>query len=74
LPLFSSLEFLPGGKKITTVLDSSESYFCSKQPTQITTRISYKDPNETNLTQTIRHNLEIYRDLGYTTLPQSKME
>jgi hypothetical protein len=74
LPLFRSLEFLPGGKKITTLLDSSESYFCSKQPTQITTRISYKDANETNLTQTIRHNLEIYRDLGYTTLPQSKME
>lgn len=69
LPLFSSLEFLPGGKKITTFLDTSESYFRSKQPTQITTRISYKDAGDAKLMQTIRHNLEIYRDIGYTTSP-----
>jgi hypothetical protein len=70
LPLFSSLEFLPGGKKITAFLDSSASYFQSSQPAQITTRISYKDAGETKLTQTIRHNLEIYRSIGYTTQPQ----
>ena len=70
LPLFHALEFLPGGKKITTFLDSSESYFRSKQPVQITTRISYKDAGDTKLTQTIRHNLEIYRDIGYTSPPQ----
>jgi len=70
LPLFSALEFLPGGKKITTFLDASESFFRSKQPTQITARISYKDAGDAKLTQTIRHHLEIYRDIGYTTLPQ----
>jgi hypothetical protein len=70
LPLFTSLEFLPGGKKITTFLDTSESYFRSQQPALITTQISYKDAGDEKLTQTIRHNLEIYRDIGYTTLPQ----
>ena len=70
LPLFNSLEFLPGGKKITTFLDTSESFFRSEQPPVITARISYKDAADEKLTQTIRHNLEIYRDIGYTTLPQ----
>jgi len=70
LPLFHALEFLPGGKKITTFLDTSESFFRSKQPAQVTTRISYKDACDVKFTQTIRHNLEIYRDIGYTTLPQ----
>lgn len=70
LLLFHSLEFLPGGKKITTFFDTTESYFRSEQPAVITTRIFYKDASGTNLTQTIRHNLEIYRDIGYTTLPQ----
>lgn len=70
LPLFSSLEFLPGGKKISAFLDTSESYFRSGQPTQITARVTYKDARDTKLTQTIRHNLEIYRNIGYTTPPQ----
>jgi len=70
LPLFSGLEFLPGGKKISTFFDTSETYFSSKQPAQITTRISYKDAGDIKVTHTIRHNLEIYRDIGYATLPQ----
>ena len=74
LPLFNALAFLTGEKKIITLLDSNESYFFSKQPTQITTRVSYKDAGGVDEMQTIRHNLEIYRDLAYTTLPQSGME
>src|SRR5437763_2178405 len=65
LPLFSALEFLPGGKEITTFLDSSASYYGSKQPLQITARIAYKDASGAKLTNTIRHNLEIYREIGY---------
>ena len=41
LPLFSQLEFLPGGKEITTYLDRSVSYFRSQQPSGITTQITY---------------------------------
>ncbi|MBZ5546437.1 MAG: hypothetical protein LAO22_00540 [Acidobacteriia bacterium] len=65
LPLFSALEFLPGGKEISTFLDSSASYFRSQQPEQITTRISYQDARGGRFTNAIHHNLEIYRAIGY---------
>ena len=65
LPLFRALDFLPGGKEISTFLDSSASYFRSKQPVQITTRITYRDERGGKLSNTIRHNLEIYREIGY---------
>jgi len=71
LPLFHALEFLPGGKEISTVLDSSVSYFRSQQPEQITTRIYYRDELGEKLTNTIRHNLEIYREIGYAVRPGS---
>ncbi len=73
LPLFRALEFLPGGKDITTILDTSVSYFRSKQPVQITTDISYRDSRGTKFSSTIRHNLEIYRQIAYippSTNPQ----
>jgi len=65
LALFRALEFLPGGKEISTFLDSSASYFRSKQPVDITTRISYRDARGGKFTNTIHHNLEIYRAIGY---------
>jgi hypothetical protein len=65
LPLFRALEFLPGGKEIGTFLDSSASFFRSRQPVEITTRISYQDARGAKFTNTIRHNLEIYREIGY---------
>ncbi len=65
LPLFRALEFLPGGKEISTFLDSSASFFRSKQPVEITTRISCQDARGARFTNTIRHNLEIYREIGY---------
>jgi hypothetical protein len=65
LPLFSALEFLPGGKEISTFLDSSASFFRSKQPVAIATHISYQDVRGERFTNTIRHNLEIYREIGF---------
>jgi hypothetical protein len=67
LPLFRMLEFLPGGKEISTVVDTSASYFQRQQPVEMTTRISYRDAGGAKLTNTIRHNLEIYREIGYAT-------
>jgi len=67
LPLFRALAFLPGGKEISTLLDTSTSYFRSNQPTQITTRIFYSDFWDVKFSNSIHHNLEIYRDIGYTT-------
>ena len=68
LPLFSQLEFLPGGKEIRTYLDRSTSYFRSQQPVEITTQITYTDASGKRHSNTIRHNLEIYRAIGYTSL------
>ena len=67
LPLFNQLEFLPGGKEITTHLDRSASYFRSEQPVKITTHITYSDAGGAQHSNTIRHNLEIYRGIGYTS-------
>jgi hypothetical protein len=69
LALFRALEFLPGGKNISTILDTSVSYFRSKQPVEITTDISYRDSRGNKFSNSIRHNLEIYRDIAYAPLP-----
>jgi hypothetical protein len=69
LPLFNQLAFLPGGKEILNFLDSSASYFRSRQPVRITTQITYKDEHGRRHSNTIRHNLEIYRKIGYASLP-----
>jgi len=66
-PLFSQLEFLPGGKEISTHLDRSTSYFRSRQPVEITANITYKDEADATYSKTIRHNLEIYRNIIYTS-------
>jgi hypothetical protein len=63
--LFTALEFLPGRKEISTFLDTSSSYFRSEQPTHITTRITFQDAQGGKHSNTIRHNLEIYRDIGF---------
>lgn len=63
LALFHALEFLPGGKEISTFFDSSASFFRSKQPTTITARITYTDSQSRKYSHAIRHNLEIYRDM-----------
>ena len=73
LPLFTALEFLPAGKEISTFLDTSSSYFRSKQPTQITTAITYQDAQHREFSNTIRHNLEIYREIGFVRAPSSDL-
>ncbi len=65
MPLFRDLAFLPGGKEISTLVDTSASYFQCGQPTQITVSISWRDRSGESFQTTIRHNLEIYRDIGY---------
>lgn len=65
LPLFKNIEFLPPQKEISTFLDTSASYFRRKGPTRIVSRISYQDADGTGYSDTIKHNLEIYRGIGY---------
>ena len=65
LPLFGNIEFLAPHKTITTFLDSSGSYFGSGGPTKISARVAYKDFRGTKKVATIKHDLEIYREIGF---------
>lgn len=65
LPLFSDLLFLPPGKKITTFLDSSAAYFDREEATSITASIVFRNRAGKALKNIIRHNLEIYKEIGY---------
>ncbi|HSP62725.1 MAG TPA: hypothetical protein VLQ90_07080 [Pyrinomonadaceae bacterium] len=72
LPLFGNIEFLAPHKTITTFLDSSGSYFSSGGPTKISARITYHDFRGTKKVATIRHDLEIYREIGFIRRPDSQ--
>ena len=65
MPLFRKIEFMPPDKKITTFLDTSSSYFERRQPTEIETTISFSDRHGKHYKNQIKHNLDIYRDIGY---------
>ena len=67
LALFSKLEFLPPGKEISTHLDHSATYFRSEQPVEITANITYNDEAGEAYAKSIRHNLEIYRNILFTS-------
>ena len=72
LALFKSLEFLGPGREIIAFVDASSSYFARKQPTKISARITYTDPNKQKYDQTIAHDLAIYRDIPYLSSPSDK--
>jgi hypothetical protein len=65
LPLFKNIEFLAPHKEIKTFLDTSESYFNSKQPENISVKISYKNKEGKLITGIINHDLGIYKEIGY---------
>ena len=65
LPLFKCIETLPPGREIKAFLDTSASYFSRNGPTLISAEVCYQDAHGGTLSSTIRHNLEIYKDIGY---------
>jgi hypothetical protein len=69
LPLFRNIEFLAPHKEIVMFLDSSGSYFSKNRPTRVSARISYQDAQGTKRIATIKHDLEIYRALGFIRRP-----
>lgn len=68
LALFKNLEFLGPNREVKILVDSSHSYFQRKQPAKVSARISYHDSDNRKYETTINHDLEIYRDLPYSTL------
>lgn len=65
LSLFRRLEFLAPGKRIRAFLDRSAAYFASGEPTLIDVTVSWRTDEGSRRSRQLRHDLEIYRDLGY---------
>lgn len=65
LAVFKNIEFLGPQREIVTLLDSSSSYFKRKQPTKISALINYQDLEKRRYEISIKHDLEIYRDLVF---------
>lgn len=65
MPLFRRIEFMPPEKNISTFLDTSASYFSGGQPPEVETAITFSDRQGNSYRNQIKHNLNIYRDIGY---------
>ena len=65
LAVFKNIEFLGPQREIVSLLDSSSSYFKRKQPTKISALITYQDLEKRRYEISIKHDLEIYRDLVF---------
>jgi len=69
LPLFRNLAFLAPHKEIVAFLDTSASYFRRRQPTNIRATIRYRDASGAPYKSVIRHDLSIYKEIGYVHRP-----
>jgi hypothetical protein len=73
LPLFKNIEFLAPHKEIKIFLDSSHSYLAPKssktdrvgRPEKISVKVSYRNTRGEKVTGTIKHDLGIYKEIGY---------
>ena len=65
MALFRDVGFLPPRKSIRTFLDTSASYFARDEPTELRCETTFHDRRGRRLVNRMRHNLEIYRDIGY---------
>ena len=76
MTMFRDVGFLPPNKSIRTFVDTSASYFERGQPTELRCETLFHDRRGRRYVNTIRHNLDIYRDIGYVnilaTLPSVK--
>ena len=70
MALFKNIEFMPPQKEIITFLDVSSSYFRRAEPEKISAELTYFDSKKRKYVEKIKHDLSIYRDIGYI-LPQS---
>src|SRR5687768_16389708 len=65
LALFRKLEFLAPHRAIEVFLDRSASYFARGEPTTLDATIAWRTRDGARRSSTVRHDLEIYRDLVY---------
>ena len=69
LPLFRNLAFLAPHKEIVAFLDTSASYFRRRQPTNIRATITYRNASGAACRSVIRHDLPVYKEIGYVRRP-----
>jgi hypothetical protein len=67
LPLFRNLEFLAPSRSIRTFLDSSAAFFARGEPERISATITYSDRTGCHYSNTICHDLTIYRDITFVS-------
>jgi len=65
LPLFCNIEFLAPARSIRTLLDSSAAFFARREPEQIAVTVSFADRVGREYSNTIRHDLSIYREITF---------
>ena len=65
LPLFRRITFLAPHKAIRAYLDTSASYFARRSPAIIEATISFRDRAGERFASTVRHDVRIFRELGY---------
>jgi hypothetical protein len=63
LALFRKLEFLAPRKSIEVFVDRSDSFYARAETTRLTATVAWRTDGGERRTRTIRHELEVYRDL-----------
>jgi hypothetical protein len=63
--LFNRLKFLAPHKDIVAFVDSSAAYFERGEPATIVASIRWRDQDGEACSATIRHDLDVYRELPY---------
>lgn len=69
LPLFRELSYLGPGSEISTLLDSRQAYFQRQEPLRLVAHLQYGDEQGQRFQHTLRHNLEVFRDLALPVPP-----
>lgn len=64
LALFRALPFMPPGKQFTHLVDPLAVYLQRGEPTRLTATITYTDRDGHGYSETVPHDLEVYRELA----------
>ncbi|HUI01490.1 MAG TPA: hypothetical protein VLX56_07660 [Nitrososphaerales archaeon] len=65
--LFTKLAFFAPGKEFRVLVGSAATYFASaRQPTTFTAAISYRDQSDKGFSESVTHDLLVYKDIPHS--------
>jgi hypothetical protein len=64
LAVFRSLPFMPPGKAFTHLVDPLANYLQRGEPTRLTATLTYTDREGHRYSETVPHDLDVYRELA----------